>query len=71
MEPEEPEPPKRAVIYPRDIQRITFRSIRGARNLYQEIKGSLGRGKYEDITIQEFCTYVGIHETEVYPFFDD
>lgn len=52
--------PKRLCIYPKDVQQITGRSLRHARELLKKVKADLGKGKADLLTIKEFCNYTGI-----------
>ena len=50
----------RICIYPKDIQRITGKSERYSRNLILKIKTTLKKEEHQVLTVQEFCTYMGI-----------
>lgn len=50
----------RICIYPKDIQRITGKSERYSRNLILKIKTALNKEEHQVLTVQEFCTYMGI-----------
>ena len=50
----------RICIYPKDIQRVTGKSERYSRYLILKIKSVLNKEKHQVITVQEFCTYMGI-----------
>jgi hypothetical protein len=63
--------PKRACIYPKDIQRITGRSERYGRKLLQDIKDYFGKESYQFITIKEFAEYSGIEEDIVNKYLID
>ena len=52
--------PVRLCIYPKDIQRITGKSERYSRNLIHTIKSALGKEEHQVLTVQEFCTYMGL-----------
>ena len=52
--------PKRACIYPKDIQRITGRSERYGRKLLNDIKEYLDKKPHQFVTINEFSEYSGI-----------
>ena len=60
--------PKRACIYPKDIQRITGRSERYGRKLLNDIRNYFGKESYQFITIKEFVEYSGIEEEIVNKF---
>ena len=51
---------KRAIIYPKDIQRITGRSERYGRKMIQDIKSHLKKDDHQLVTIYEFSEYSGI-----------
>ncbi len=57
--------PKRACIYPKDIQRITGRSERYGRKLLQDIRNYLDKEPHQFVTIKEFSEYSGIEMDEV------
>ena len=50
----------RICIYPKDIQLITGKSERYSRDLILNIKSSLNKPEHQFLTVQEFCTYMGI-----------
>ena len=50
----------RICIYPKDVQRILGKSERYSRGLIHKIKQSLNKSEHQILTIQEFCTYMGI-----------
>lgn len=50
----------RICIYPKDIQLITGKSERYSRDLIMKIKSSLNKPEHQFLTVQEFCTYMGI-----------
>ena len=50
----------RICIYPKDVQRILGKSERYSRNLINTIKQTLNKSSHQILTIQEFCTYMGI-----------
>jgi pyridoxine 5'-phosphate synthase PdxJ len=60
--------PHRVVIYPKDIENITGRRGRTARQLLQKIREALGKSKNEFITIHEFSLFTGIDEDLVKEF---
>ncbi|MCX2680667.1 hypothetical protein OOZ15_12000 [Galbibacter sp. EGI 63066] len=51
---------KRVCIYPKDIQRITGKSIRSSRNLYKNIREYFEKEPHQFVSIQEFAIYSGI-----------
>jgi hypothetical protein len=50
----------RLCIYPKDIQRITGKSERQARNILTNIKAIHNRQKHQFVSIYELCDYMGI-----------
>lgn len=50
----------RICIYPKDVQLITGKSERYSRDLILKIKTSLNKPEHQFLTVQEFCTYMGI-----------
>ena len=56
---------ERICLYPKDIQVITGKSERYARKLFADIKVSLKKEKHQLLTIEEFCTYMGLPKHEV------
>lgn len=62
---------KRAIIYPKDIQRITGKSERYGRKLLRDIKGHLKKEDHQFITISEFASYAGLDKAEVEEFITD
>lgn len=50
----------RLCIYPKDVQCITGKSLRHARELLKKVKADLGKNKNDLLTFQEFCSYTGI-----------
>jgi len=60
--------PPRIVLYPKDVENITGRSDRTARNLIQKIKKAQGKSRNEFVTVKEFCAYTGIEEELIREF---
>ncbi len=56
---------KRVVIYPKDIMAITGKSERYSRYLIQRIKKHLNKQNHQLVSINEFCTYMGLEIDEV------
>lgn len=50
----------RICIYPKDIQLITGKSERYSRELIYKIKFALKKDEHQLLTVQEFCTYMGL-----------
>ncbi|MEJ8841485.1 hypothetical protein WG954_03765 [Lacibacter sp. H375] len=60
--------PPRVVLYPKDVENITGRRGRTARQLLQKIRNALGKSKDEFITIKEFALFTGIDEELIKDF---
>ena len=60
--------PSRVVLYTRDVENITGRRGRTARQLLQKIRTALGKSKDEFITIKEFSLFTGIDEDLIKDF---
>jgi hypothetical protein len=55
----------RLCIYPKDIQIVTGRSERYGRNLIKKIKEAFSKENHQVVTIDEFCTYMGLDSATV------
>jgi len=55
----------RAVIYPKDVQRITGKSERAGRALLLKIKRYLKKKEHQVVRIKEFSQYMGLAEDQV------
>lgn len=55
----------RIILYPKDIERLTGKSDRQARTTMARIRKRFGKEPRQPITIQEYCLYTGISESEV------
>nr|WP_042296557.1 hypothetical protein [Nonlabens ulvanivorans] len=58
---------KRICLYPKDVQIITGRSERYGRNVISDIKLLLKKEKHQLVTIEEFCSYMGLEISKVEP----
>jgi Fic family protein len=61
----------RAIIYPKDVQRITGKSERYGRLLLAKIKNQLSKQQHQYISIEEFCTYTGLSPETVCAYIHD
>lgn len=61
---------KRAIIYPKDVQRITGQSERSARKLVRDIKDHLKKDEHQFITINEFSEFTGIDHNTIDLYID-
>ena len=59
---------KRICIYPQDVQLITGKSERYGRKIIKNIKDKLQKQKHQLVTIDEFCTYMGLEKEVVVSF---
>jgi len=59
---------KRIVIYAKDIENITGRKERAARELVSKIRKYFGKPTGSMISIYEFCEYTGLNLDEVHCF---
>lgn len=50
----------RIIIYAKDVQRITGRSLRAAQRLLQIIRKALGKHQDQFVTVDEFCEFTGL-----------
>lgn len=55
----------RIAIYPKDISILLGRSERYSRNLIIKIKKHHNKSEEQFVTIDEFCTLVGLNYTQV------
>jgi len=62
---------KRICIYPKDIQRITGKSERHARNLLSKIREYLEKEPHQFITTYEFAEYYGLNQNQVEDYIID
>lgn len=62
---------KRICIYPKDIQRITGKSIRSSRNLYKAIREYFEKEPHQLVSIHEFAIYSGLEIEVVMEFITD
>ncbi|SHI64796.1 hypothetical protein [Flavobacterium terrae] len=56
---------KRICIYAKDIQQITGKSERQSRNIIMKIRELHNKQKHQAITVDEFCSYMGINPASV------
>jgi hypothetical protein len=59
---------KRYIIHASDIEKITGFSKSFAEKRIQLIKSSLGKKKYQHVTIKEYCDYEMFNEIEIRQF---
>ena len=59
------------VIYPKDIERITGKKTRAAYNYFNMIKGKLGKGDSDLLSVDEFCTVTGFNREKVEEYIID
>jgi hypothetical protein len=56
---------RRICIYPKDVQVLTGKSERYGRSIIKIIKESLNKEAHLLVTIEKFCTFMGIETCEV------
>ena len=56
---------ERVCIYPKDVQVVTGRSERWGRDIIVKIKKHLSKPKHQLVTVDEFCTYLGLEKNTV------
>jgi hypothetical protein len=61
-------PPRRLIIYPKDIKMITGKSYRAACIMWHEVRRTLNKEEHQVISIREFCDYMGLEEELVLEF---
>ena len=55
----------RVCIYPKDVQWITGKSERHCRRIINNIKACYQKERYQAVTIEEFCSYMGLRVEKV------
>lgn len=56
---------ERAVVYPKDVQRITGKSERYGRMLLSRIRKANQKQEHQFVTVHEFADFTGIPEDTV------
>ncbi|HEY4193929.1 MAG TPA: hypothetical protein VGM63_00220 [Mucilaginibacter sp.] len=56
---------QRLCIYPKDISKITGRTVRSSYDLLDRIKKMLHKKQHQAVTVDEFCDYIGIRREDV------
>jgi hypothetical protein len=56
---------RRICIYPKDVQVVKGKSERYGRSIIKMFKESLNKEAHQLVTIEEFCTFMGIETSEV------
>jgi hypothetical protein len=52
-------------IYPKDVSKITGRTVRSSRDLLYRLRKRLHKKRHQVISIDEFCEYIGLKPEEV------
>jgi len=60
----------RLIIYPKDVAAITGKNYRTSWLLLLKIKNYYGKESHHVVTVDEFCTYMGIESNAVISFFE-
>ena len=63
--------PRRTVIYPKDVEKITGLKGRTSRKLLLRIKKAFGKTQHQLVSIPEFCAYTGLNEELVLDYLND
>ncbi|MFN8238572.1 MAG: hypothetical protein U0T77_10415 [Chitinophagales bacterium] len=59
---------ERICIYPKDVQVVTGKSERWGREIIKKIKTRFSKQDHQLVTIDEFCTYLGLEENKANSF---
>jgi ribosomal silencing factor RsfS len=59
---------QRITIYTKDVCIITGRSERQSRYLIEKIKTHYKKEQHQMVTVEEFCTYIGLDPDKVRPY---
>jgi hypothetical protein len=62
---------QRAVIYPKDVQRITGKSEKYSRRLLVKIKAEYAKEPHQFVSVTDFCQYTGLAPELVTKFITD
>lgn len=60
--------PNRIVVYARDVENITGRRERAARDLLRRIREANGKRAGQFVTVSEFCQFTGLKKEDVEQF---
>ncbi len=55
----------RICMYPKDVQLVTGKSERYGRTIIKKIKDNLNKESHQLVTIDEFCTFMGLEISKV------
>ncbi|SRX55785.1 hypothetical protein [Aequorivita sp. CIP111184] len=55
----------RICVYPKDVQLVTGKSERYGRMIIKKIKENLNKEAHQLVTIDEFCTFMGLEISKV------
>jgi hypothetical protein len=53
---------ERVCIYPKDVQIVTGKSERWGREIIKKIKSHFSKQPHQLVSIDEFCTYMGLDD---------
>jgi hypothetical protein len=56
---------QRLCIYPKDVQLVTGKSERWGRDVIKKIKNNFSKQDHQLVTIDEFCSYMGLDKPTV------
>ncbi|MDR2221516.1 MAG: hypothetical protein LBE34_02140 [Flavobacteriaceae bacterium] len=57
--------PQRLIIYPYDVVHITGKAYNTALRLMQKIRDANNKPPRSNITVNEFCLYMGLREEDI------
>ncbi len=63
--------PVRIVIYAKDVEKITGRSLRTCYMILEKIKKHYRKSRYDFVTVREFCEFLHIDEELVKDYLRD
>lgn len=61
----------RIIIYPKDVQRITGKSVKYGRSLLNKIRKSNSKTRDQFVSISEFASFTGLTIEEITSFLKD
>ena len=62
---------KRICIYTKDIVRITGKSERSGQRLLVQIRKHLKKSSNQVVSVDEFCSFIGLDSDRVKPYITD
>ncbi len=56
---------KRVCVYPKDIHRLTGKSMRASQSIFRKMKRFFGKRENQAVTVKEFADFSGIPEAVI------